>query len=51
MASNRIQDYCVYCPDNEDLCLISASNYIYLAFPKYKTFENLFHFILAPVDH
>lgn len=38
MASNRVQDYCMYCPDNEDLCLLSASNYVYLALPKYKTF-------------
>lgn len=51
MASNRVQDYCVYCPDNEDLTLLSASNYVYLALPKHKTFESMFHFILAPVDH
>lgn len=51
MASNRVQDYCVYCPDNEDLTLLSASNYVYLALAKYKTFESMFHFVLAPVDH
>lgn len=51
MASNRVQDYCMFCPDNEDLCLLSASNYAYLALPKYKTFDGLFHLILAPVDH
>lgn len=38
MASNRVQDYCMFCPDNEDLALLSASNYVYLALPKYKTF-------------
>lgn len=38
MASNRVQDYCMYCPDNEELQLVSASNYVYLALPKYKTF-------------
>jgi hypothetical protein len=38
MASNRVQDYCMFCPDNEDLTLLSASNYVYLALPKYKTF-------------
>lgn len=30
---------------------MSASNYVYLALPKYKTFRNYFHLILAPVDH
>jgi hypothetical protein len=33
------------------LQLLSASNYVYLALPKYKTFKNYPHFILAPVDH
>jgi hypothetical protein len=51
MASNRLQDHCHYCPDNEELELISASNYVYLAFPKKKTFRNYVHLILAPVDH
>jgi hypothetical protein len=51
MASNRIKDYCIYCPDNEELELLSASNYVYLALPKYKTFKNYFHLVLAPVDH
>jgi len=31
--------------------LISASNYVYLAFPKRKTFKKNFYFIIAPVDH
>ena len=51
MASNRIRDNCEFCPDNEELFLISASNYVYLALPKRKTFRNFFHLILAPVDH
>lgn len=51
MASNRVQDYCMFCPDNEDLFLLSASNYVFLALPKHKTFDGLFHLILAPVDH
>jgi DNA-binding cell septation regulator SpoVG len=51
MASNRVQDYCMHCPDNEDMFLLSASNYVYLALPKHKTFDGFFHFILAPVDH
>ena len=51
MRSERIQDYCIYCPDNEEIRLISASNYVYLAFPKRKTFQKYWHFILAPVEH
>ena len=30
---------------------MSASNYVYLALSRRKTFKNYFHFILAPVDH
>ena len=51
MASNRVQEYCMYCPDNEDLTMLSASNYAYLALPKLKTFQAYHHYILAPVDH
>ena len=51
MASNRVNEYCLFCPDNEQLFLLSASNYVYLALSKYKTFRNYFHLILAPVDH
>jgi hypothetical protein len=51
MTSKKYQDYCPFCIDNEELTLISASNYVYLAFPKRKTFKNNIHLILAPVDH
>lgn len=51
MQSNRISEYCKFCPDNEELVLLSASNYVYLALPALKTFPRNPHFILAPVDH
>ena len=31
--------------------MLSASNYVYLALAKLKTFQSYFHLILAPVDH
>ena len=49
--SVKVQDYCVYCPENEELTLLSASNFVYLALPKVKTFKKYPHFILAPVEH
>lgn len=39
------------CPDNEELHLLSASNFVYLAMPKLKTFRRHHHFLIAPVDH
>lgn len=51
MKAQRKSDYCEYCPDNEELHFLSASNYVYLALPKKKTFRKYPHFILAPVDH
>jgi hypothetical protein len=49
--SQRKSEYCIYCPDNDELRLLSASNYVFLAMPKLKSFRKYPHYIIAPVDH
>lgn len=39
------------CPENEEIVLLSASNYAYVALPKLKTFRRYQHFVISPIDH